>query len=1015
MHGNKNITNPSSLGQGGTIQVFNLRDGSDWAVPQADPAGATSGGLAGVGSGGVAGNAGPRYSGDGAMMVNKLTHIEIDFQATNERALEHIHPILEHWLPDGKYVGKEYQALNPKRNDFEIGSFSINIEKGVWCDFAAGEDARGGDLVSLIAYLEGCSQSEAAKKLLDFMASLDDPAKTEPRAQAKGKKVKIPAWTPIVPVPADAPPPFERHPTHGIPSKIWPYKTAESAVAAYVFRFDPPGGRKEILPLTYCQDAAGDKQWRWKGLPEPRPLYKLDQLTARPDAPVLVCEGEKAADAAALLFPDHVCVTSSNGAKSASKTDWSPLKGRDLFIWPDHDKAGRAYAEAVIQLLRSLDAKARVSIMKPIVRSPGKNNLGEPILVDGFATPDGWDAADAVEAGWTADHFRLLGQEWFVPVSADNAYCVGDFRVSDAGVFFQQKDKNGQPYEIRVCSRIDIVALSRDAQNQNWGLVLEFKDSDGKLHRWCMPMEMLAIGSACRGPLLNMGLNIAPSERYDYISAYLLAAKPSARALSVSKPGWHNGVFVLPNRIIGRSQEIVALQTNDPTGANIFKQQGTEPEWQQQVAAPCQGNSRLVLAICAALTGPVLDLLQEESGGFHLQGPSSTGKTTSLEVGASVWGGRDFVRTWRTTDNALEAVATRHNDTLLALDEMSQVDPRKVGEVVYMLANGQGKGRANQSGGGRPVASWRLMILSTGEVTTADHLASGNMRSMAGQEVRMINIQADAGAGYGLFENIHDLESAQMLSIALKKRTTQHFGHAGPAFIEFLADDASRDSIVEQIRNGTESFIKNHQPVDSSGQVVRVLKRFALVAAVGEAAIKLNILPWAEGEAIQGARTCFYSWINARGGVANLEADQAIAQIQRFLEQHGESKFTSWDTNMGVQDFDRPTINRAGFRKKSLHGQNVLTERTEYFVFPESFRTEVCAGLNSRDVVNVLMQHGLLVTGSDGKAQKSVRLPGIGTKRMYHLSADIMGTIQEEEVESEPQPQQDPAVTQYSL
>ena len=922
----------------------------------------------------------------------------IDFQAINEHALANLDDVFERWLPEGEQSGKEYKPLNPKRDDTEIGSFSINTETGAWADFAEDEGAKGGDLVSLIAYLEGCSQSDAAKKLVDFLATLDGPTKTPPQAKTKGKKTKIQAWAPIVPVPPDAPAPFNRHPTHGVPSKMWPYKTADSAVAFYVCRFDPPGGRKEILPLTYWQNITGDKQWRWHGLPEPRPLYNLDQLTARPEAPVLVCEGEKAADAAALLFPDQVCVTSSNGAKSASKADWSPLKGRAVFIWPDNDEPGKAYADSVTQLLLELDAKANVSIMKPIAQAPARNEAGEPVLVDGFTTPDGWDAADAVEAGWTADHARLLGEDAFAPVVADTSYWVGDFRISDQGVQLQKINRDGDPQLIPVCSRLDVVALSRDAHNQNWGLLLEFKDSDNVLHRWSMPKEMLAGGNTYRAQLLNLGLDISPSSnKGDPLAEYLQAAKPAARALSVSQPGWYRGVFVMPNRIIGKTNEIVALQTSDPTGANIFKQQGTLAEWQQQVAVLCQGNSRLVLSVCAALTGPVLHHCQQESGGFHLVGGSSIGKTSSLEVAASVWGSREFVRNWRHTGNALEAVATRHNDTLLVLDEMSQVDANAAWEIAYMLGNGQGKGRASRSGGARSIASWRLIYLSTGEVSLADHLASGNKRLMAGQEVRLVNLPADAGANLGLFEDIHGMESAQMFSGALKERTTEYYGHAGPAFIEALADEATRAKILVQVNNDAKLFEDRHVPVGSCGQVSRVAKRFALVAAVGEAAIKRGLLPWPEGEAINAARTCFSAWLSARGGIANFEASQAIAQVQRFLELHGESRFSQWIE--GFESYgpgDSRTFNRAGFRKTTA--QN----RTEYYVFPEVFRTEICEGLNAREVAKFLMHHHLLLTGADGKPQKSVRPPGMDNRRMYHLSADIMGTLQEEEAESEP-------------
>ena len=119
-----------------------------------------------------------------------------------------------------------------------------------------------------------------------------------------------------------------------------------------VRRFDLPDGSKDIRPLTFWRHPDGRREWRWKGLPAPRPLYGLDRLAARPDAPVLIVEGEKAADAAAKLFPDHVAVTSQNGAKAADKADWSPLAGRQVTIWPDHDAEGATYAADVACLMQ---------------------------------------------------------------------------------------------------------------------------------------------------------------------------------------------------------------------------------------------------------------------------------------------------------------------------------------------------------------------------------------------------------------------------------------------------------------------------------------------------------------------------------------------------------------------------------------------------------------------------------------------------------------------------------------
>jgi hypothetical protein len=90
------------------------------------------------------------------------TH-EIDFNAVNRAALRALPDLLARWLPDGRAKGREYAALNPRRSDHAPGSFKINIATGEWADFACG--AKGGDPVSLAAYLFGLSQPDAARKL----------------------------------------------------------------------------------------------------------------------------------------------------------------------------------------------------------------------------------------------------------------------------------------------------------------------------------------------------------------------------------------------------------------------------------------------------------------------------------------------------------------------------------------------------------------------------------------------------------------------------------------------------------------------------------------------------------------------------------------------------------------------------------------------------------------------------------------------------------------------------------
>jgi len=95
------------------------------------------------------------------------SHARLDFAAINRAALARLPELCHHWLPDGRRRGREYLARNPRRDDRRAGSFTINLHSGKWADFATGD--RGGDPVSLAAYLSGLGQAEAARRLADMM------------------------------------------------------------------------------------------------------------------------------------------------------------------------------------------------------------------------------------------------------------------------------------------------------------------------------------------------------------------------------------------------------------------------------------------------------------------------------------------------------------------------------------------------------------------------------------------------------------------------------------------------------------------------------------------------------------------------------------------------------------------------------------------------------------------------------------------------------------------------------
>jgi len=174
-------------------------------------------------------------------------------------------------------------------------------------------------------------------------------------------------------------------------SAMWTYHDADGESVGVVLRWDKPGGGKSILPVSRTP-----RGWIVGGMPEPRPLYRLpDLLAGGPGVRVCVFEGEKAADAARTL--EMVATTSPHGSKSAGKADWSALAGRQVVIFPDHDKPGEKYADDVARLATAAGAKS-VRIVR---------------LVELWADlPEGGDMADLVaRAGGDLDALGTLAAE----------------------------------------------------------------------------------------------------------------------------------------------------------------------------------------------------------------------------------------------------------------------------------------------------------------------------------------------------------------------------------------------------------------------------------------------------------------------------------------------------------------------------------------------------------------------------------------------------------------------------
>jgi putative DNA primase/helicase len=531
---------------------------------------------------------------------------------------------------------------------------------------------------------------------------------------------------------------------------------------------------------------------------------------------------------------------------------------------------------------------------------------------------------------------------------------------------------------VPIASPVHVLAETADEQGRGYGRLLEWRDSAGRVRQWAMPVRSLVPrnGEEVFAALLDAGLPFIELSHKRRLAAYLMSCQPKRRITCVDRTGWHGHAYVLPGGSIGPDAEGVILQTAGYT-ASDFTERGTLAGWQQGVAGLAVGNSRLCFALSLAFAAPLLSLVGMEGGGFHLKGESTDGKTTVMKVAASVYGHPDrYAQTWRATGNAIEGIASRRNDALLCLDELGELDGREAGQTAYMLANGQGKGRSKQDGELRERKAWRLLFLSTGELSLEDHAASAGKSTQAGMEVRTIQIPSDTGH-HGAFEWLHGMDGGRSFADTLKANTEAHHGIAFRTYAHALTQ--AMDEQSERLRAEIKQLAAELTPKGAGNQVGRAINRFALVAAAGELATRLGVTGWPEGEAIRAVRVCLKAWLAERGHLGNQEDAATLMQVRGFVFAHQFTRFADW-----FDSSHRPA-NMVGFRK-------VESDGVSFFVLPQGW-LEITKGRDPKRAAILCLEAGYLLTGKDKKRlQRQVRLPGMGKgMRVYVLGERVLG------------------------
>ncbi len=544
--------------------------------------------------------------------------------------------------------------------------------------------------------------------------------------------------------------------------------------------------------------------------------------------------------------------------------------------------------------------------------------------------------ANDPENGPTSEH-GILGER------------VGDFVISRQGVYYLLG--GGDQWDlVYVCAPLHIEAETMGRNRRGFGKLLSFSDSRGNKKQY----HMKASASSARviADLIDLGLRVGQQGR-TRLPAYLHSLVSSNEMLSTTQPGWFAGSFVLPDETCTPSGGERVLYAGGFAN-NHFRQSGTLAQWQRRVANLCPGNPMLTFATSASFAAPLLRLANVEGGGFHFCGESSTGKSTTLQIASSVYGtaeegNRDrYLISFDSTKGAMEEVAEALNDCLFACDELGLVEPKILGSILYMLANGIGKARMGQ----RERAAFRLMLLTSGEKSIKEVMEEAGMETKMGQEVRLLQITIPKG-GMGVFSDIKGYSTPAEFADHIKKMTGTFFGEAFRAWIRYVVDH--RERIAHETRAIMRRFTKT-VPSDALGGIApRAAARFGVVAAAGEIAAEADVVGWPAGLAFEATVICFRNW-----------------------EEH----FRIID----------PGVNAIGrVRQYLLRNSATPIKNGAYLIKPGVFEAVICTGVDPQAIARHLDRAKLLVK-SKGRLQWITRISG-KLEYFYAVKVEILPSV----------------------
>ncbi len=419
------------------------------------------------------------------------------------------------------------------------------------------------------------------------------------------------------------------------------------------------------------------------------------------------------------------------------------------------------------------------------------------------------------------------------------------YSVTSKGIFF---GKN-----LLSRSIIAVTELLQDADTSEVYIEVAFSSLINGVHNKAFKRSEL-LGNNIISDLVALGFDAQPSGEAslkELLASLIPDGKPKTL---VKKTGWHSIgdklVYVYGDKLITEEGSKAAFAIELDKKSNISVK-GKFEDWKKNIADKVKGHFIMEGALGFSFAAPFIKFMPSThcfAAVFH--GKSSSGKTTTLQVAASVFGyagegSGSRIQSLRTTTNGLENLFSSCNDSICTLDELRTLGNVSLSQSMYMLSDSEGKARAKSDGSQQEKNKWETIALLSGEISGKEFMSKE--ASNAGSHVRCLDI--DVENSVVRLTNSKDPSHAEFAE-NIKKSVSNYYGTAGAKYLQYIVNNYTESELSERLEDlhGYYVDLLTEKIKNQPDEVVRMLKNLSLAAVGLEMANEAGVLNHASEE-----------------------------------------------------------------------------------------------------------------------------------------------------------------------